>query len=72
MLRNANHPIILLGKVLAVAALCVAIWFLAQAFVQTDDTASGVIRHPPEKETPQYQIFPTPVPDKPRDPKPLR
>lgn len=69
MMRNANHPVILIGKVLAVAALCIALWFLARAFVQTDDTASGVFRPSPEKVTPTPPMFPTPVPDKLRDPK---
>ena len=53
MVRNANHPIIIFGKVLAMAALCAAIWFLVQAFVKTDDTASGVVHPTPEKEAPR-------------------
>ena len=58
MQRNSKHPVILIGKILAVAALIVAIWYVVQAFVQTDDTATGVLRQPPEKETPRDPRFP--------------
>lgn len=53
MVRNANHPAIILGKLLALAALCAAIWFLVQAFVKTGDTESGVIHPTPEKASPR-------------------
>jgi hypothetical protein len=38
---------------LALAALCAAIWFLVQAFVKTGDTESGVIHPTPEKASPR-------------------
>ncbi len=69
MMRNANHPAILLGKLLAVAALCAALWFLARAFIKTDDSASGVVPHSADKATPRPPMFPTPVPDRTLDPK---
>ena len=68
MERNGNSPVVILGKVIAVAALCTALWFLAKAFVQTDDTATGVIRATPEKGTPQRQPNLTPAPDRASDP----
>jgi hypothetical protein len=69
MQRNAHHPIILFCKVLAVAALCVAIWYLVQAFVKTDDTASGVVHPGQEKEPPRSYLYPTPSPTPAPDPR---
>ncbi|MEO6787081.1 MAG: hypothetical protein ABI318_13200 [Chthoniobacteraceae bacterium] len=68
MARNANRPRLVLGKLLAVLALCVAVWFLAKAFVWTDDAASGVIRATPEKDLQQRAPYPTPVPGRSGEP----
>ena len=65
--RNGNHPLVILGKVLAVTALCTALWFFAKAFIITDDTASGVIREVPQTQ-PQRLPLPTPIPDRANDP----
>ena len=50
MQRNPHHPLILFGKVIAVVALCVAVWFLVRVFVKVDDSASGVLGPEQEKE----------------------
>jgi hypothetical protein len=71
MQRNAKHPAILLGKLLAVVALCAAIWYLVQAFVKTDDTVSGVLP-PPKEPVKQPYFFPTPTPEPPPGTQALR
>ena len=50
MQRNPKHPLILLGKVVAVAALCVAVWYVLRAVMKSEDNAAGIIQPVQEKE----------------------
>ena len=69
MHRNGSHPIILFGKLLAVVLLVAAIWYIVLAAVRTDDTASGIVNPVKEPESERHDLYPTPRPTPPPDPR---
>ena len=51
--RNENHTMYFFGKMLALAALCAAVWYIVQAAMMSEDPVSGTVQPGHEKKAPR-------------------
>ncbi len=55
--------------VITTAVTCAALWVVAKAFMDREDSAAGIVKPAPEEDSVLRQIFRTPEPNRQEDPK---